>query len=80
MSHFCGQSDYYSDQEDFMSICSMLSAYTMLGVVHVYGVGDMDDLAGTIQVSNEDYSPFVSKAHALLFLIMHSPRPIVCMW
>ena len=37
---------------------------------------DLEDVVG-ISISSSDYTPFLSKMHALLFMLVNSPRPIV---
>ena len=37
---------------------------------------ELEELA-ELHVSSDDFSPFSSKVHALLFMLIHSPRPIV---
>ena len=67
---------YYVDDDEHGTMNVYYIMYIIL--IHLEDIVEdiMEDIAVASSTSN-DYSPFMSKIHALLFLMMHSPCPIV---
>lgn len=44
--------------------------------MHLLGLEDIEALLNDLP-EGDDYSPFQSKIHALSYMLLHSPRPMV---
>ena len=49
---------------------------SMNELVHLLELEDIEALLNSLP-TGDDYSPFQSKIHALSYMLLHSPRPLV---